>query len=265
MMGGTDRTKNVAVARLFEEIALSLDLAGEQGHRPRAYRRAARGVAAHPESLQLLAAEGRLREVYGVGPSLAALIEEYLRTGGIRTHARLTAEHPPGLAPLLRARGFGPAKVHALHAALGVTDLDDIQQAAREGRLADMLGARRAAELVALLPELRRPRRDLRLKSAWELARQVRALLSQSAARPEHIEVVGAARRMCETVPRGIEFVAIPGRGDLLDAFASLPAVVEVVERSANHVCARLWEGAEAALYVTSRDAFGTAMVQHTG
>ena len=113
----TPRDSNLAVARLFEEIAQSLEVAGEQGHRLRAYRRAARGVAATPEPLEQLAAEGRLREIHGVGASLAALIAEFLETGGMRTHQRLVDEHPPGLAPLLRAHGFGPAGVQALHAA----------------------------------------------------------------------------------------------------------------------------------------------------
>ena len=99
------------MARLFEEIAQSLEVAGEQGHRLRAYRRAAHGVAAEAEPLEHLAAEGRLRQIAGIGPSLEALIAEFLSTGGMRTHARLVGEHPPGLAPLLQARGFGPAGV----------------------------------------------------------------------------------------------------------------------------------------------------------
>src|SRR5215204_2970064 len=87
MLGG--RATNLAVARLFDEIARSLDLAGETGHRPRAYRRAARGVAAFPQPIEDLARDGRLRTVPGVGSSLEALIEEYLRTGAMRTHDRL--------------------------------------------------------------------------------------------------------------------------------------------------------------------------------
>src|ERR671934_2477633 len=103
-MAATTRTSNLIVARLFEEIAQSLEVAGDQGHRLRAYRRAARGVAVTPEPLEQLAAEGRLREISGVGPSLAALIAEYLGTGAMRTHDRLVQEFPPGLAPLLQAR-----------------------------------------------------------------------------------------------------------------------------------------------------------------
>src|ERR1700686_2479127 len=113
------RASNLAVARLFEEIAQSLEVAGEQGHRLRAYRCAAHGVAAESEPLEQLAAAGRLRQITGIGPALEALIAEFLSTGGMRTHARLVDTNPPGLAPLLHARGFGPASAQALHAALG--------------------------------------------------------------------------------------------------------------------------------------------------
>jgi DNA polymerase (family X) len=262
------RTSNLAVARLFEQIAQSLEVAGEQGHRPRAYRRAARRVAGFPEPLEVLAAESRLREIPGVGPSLEALIVEYLQTGGMRTHARIVGEHPPGLAPLLRAPGFGPAAVKKLHDALGVTDLDEVERAAHEGRLAEALGKSRAEQLAVLLPRLRHPILELRLKSAWEAAREVIELLMESDAPPERIEVCGAARRMCEIVSDGLTFVALAGGAGpaaLLDVLVGLPNVFEVVERQSDAARVRLYDGLEVTLCVVTRDGFGTALLQHTG
>ncbi|TME34288.1 MAG: DNA polymerase III [Chloroflexi bacterium] len=264
----TPRDSNLAVARLFEEIAQSLEVAGEQGHRLRAYRRAARGVAATPEPLEQLAAEGRLREIHGVGASLAALIAEFLETGGMRTHQRLVDEHPPGLAPLLRARGFGPAGVQALHAALGATDLDGVEQAGREGRLAQAVGPRRAAALLAELPDLRHPVRPMRLKSAWETAWLVVQLLNEPGSRPLRLEVAGAARRMLDTVVGGLDFVAVPspGRGSrLLDLVERLPSVVQVVDRGEASARVRLYDAVEVRLHLAEPHCFGAALLWHTG
>ena len=161
-----DRDANLTIARLFEEIAQSLEVAGEQGHRLRAYRRAARSLAAAQEPVEELAAEGRLRDIPGIGAAMSALIIEFMNTGSIRTHQRLVEDYPPGLAPVLQARGFGPAGVQALHTATGATSLDEIEQAATDGRLARALGPKRAEELLAQLPSLRNPIRNLRLKSA---------------------------------------------------------------------------------------------------
>lgn len=259
------RTTNLAVARMFEEIAQSLEVAGEQGHRQRAYRRAARGVAATPRPLEQIAAEGRLREIPGIGPSLAALIAEFLETGAMRTHSRMVETHPPGLAPLLNARGFGPAGVQALYAAIGAPDLDAIERAGQEGRLAQALGQRRADDLLAQLPTLRNPSRTLRLKPAWETAALMADLLRSEAAR---IEVAGAARRMCEMVVGGLDLVAIPASGDgsqLLDLLVQLPNVVHLATRDAAHCAVRLVDGVEVRVYLARDETFGAAMVRHTG
>ena len=264
------RASNLAVARLFEEIAQSLEVAGEQGHRLRAYRRAAHGVAAEAEPLEQLAATGRLRQIAGVGASLEALIAEFLSTGGMRTHAKLVGDNPPGLAPLLQARGFGPAGVQALHAALGATDLDAVERAADEGRLAEVLGQRRAEDLIAQLPSLRNPIRTLRLKSAWESARSILELLGDPSVAPRHIEVAGAARRMCESVPGGLDLVAIPGQASgaataLLDLVEHLPSVEQVSGRDATGVRVRLYDGVEVRLHLAEPDAWGAALLWHTG
>jgi DNA polymerase (family 10) len=267
-MGTGDRAANLAAARLFEEIARSLEIAGEQSHRVRAYRRAARSLAATPEAIQELAAENRLRDLHGIGAAMAALIAEFLETGTMRTHDRLVSQYPPGLAPVLNARGFGPATVQALYAATGVTDLDEIERAAEDGRLAQALGPRRAKQLRVELPALRNPIRTLRLKSAWETATAIIALLDHPRTRPERIQVTGASRRMCDSVVGGLDIVAIPGSSGataLLDLFEQLPQVVQVVERDADSARARLYDGVEVRLYLTNTASWGTALVRHTG
>ena len=238
-------------------------MAGEQGHRPRAYRRAARGVAACPEPLEALASQGRLREIAGIGPSLEALITEFLHTGSMRTHARLTAEHPPGLAPVLQARGFGPAGIQSLHAALGVRDLDDIERAAHEGRLAEALGPRRAQELVAQLPALRNPIRVLRLKPAWERAEQVAAMLRDSR-QVRQLVIAGQVRRGCEMVTAGIDLIAVAD-ASLLDLVIALPGVQRVVARDGSHARVRLLDGLELRVFLASAATLGSALVLHTG
>jgi DNA polymerase (family 10) len=261
------RASNLIVARLFEEIAQALEVAGEQTHRLRAYRRAARAVAA-TEPLEVLAADGRLRDIAGVGAALEALIAEFLESGAMRTHQRLVEQHPPGLAPLLHARGFGPAAVKSLHERLGVTDLDALEMAAHSGKLAEALGPRRAADLIAQLPALRNPIRSLRLKSAWETARGILDLLGEAQPRPLALEVVGAARRMCETVEGGLDFVGVPGDEhgqSLLDLLANLPNVIQVVDRGPAHVRVRLYDSLEARLHLTTPAELGAAMIWHTG
>jgi DNA polymerase (family 10) len=259
MQVSTARERNFQIARLFDEIARSLDLKGEQGHRPRAYRRAARSIAAFPQSLEELAAEDRLREIPGIGPSLEALIREFLSTGAIRTHARLVAEHPPGLAPLLGARGVGPAAVASLHAALGLANLDDVELAAEDGRLSSAIGPKRAAALAEQLPSLRNPIRRLRLKSAAELALEIVSLLRGAG----RVDLVGQARRGCEIVNDGLTFVADSTLA--LEYAVRLPAVDAVLERTAASARVRLYDGVSVTVYTVEPSQWGAALVWHTG
>jgi DNA polymerase (family 10) len=254
------RETNLRVARLFEEIAQSLEVSGEQGHRQRAYRRAAHSLASFPEAVEDLAAEARLREVPGIGAAMAALITEFLATGGMRTHQRLVSEGPPGLAPLLRARGFGPAGVQQLHQATGVSNLDEVERAGEDGRLAAALGQRRAQDLLAQMPALRNPTRALRLKSAWETAQMVVDMLGGH----EPIRVAGAARRMCEMVSDGLDFVAA-GDAGLLDLLERLPPVVDVAHRSERSVMVRLYDGVVVRVHLADGESWGAAQVWHTG
>ena len=100
---------------------------------------------------------------------MAALITEFLRP---ERCAPITAGRraPPGLAPLLQARGFGPASVQALHAADGVTTWTISSLLAGKAVWHRRSGQRRADDLLAQLPSLRNPSRSLRLKPAWESA-----------------------------------------------------------------------------------------------
>lgn len=243
-------------------------MAGEQGHRARAYRRAARAVVEYPEPLEAASAAGRLRSISGVGPSLEALIDEYLKTGGMRTHARLVEAHPPALKPLLDVPGLGPAGIQALQAGLGATQLEDVERAAHDGRLAAVLGPQRAEALSVHLPLLRNQVRSLRLKPAWETARQLAAALREGRTGAREVHVVGQARRMCEVVVGGLDLLVCLAASDVtatFDALARLPNVVETVERTSDHLAVRLYDAIEARVYAASPSLLGAALVWHTG
>ena len=193
---------------------------------------------------------------------MAALITEFLSTTAMGTHQRLVAEHPPGLAPLLRARGFGPSpacrRCITRHRASPTSTT--WRTPGQDGRLARALGPRRADELLAQMPALRHPIRSLRLKSAWETAQQLVDLLANEA----DFQVAGAARRMCETVVGGLDLVAEPTRTDaasLLDLFERLPQVVNTIARSEGSIAVRLYDAVEVRVFLCEPSTRGAALV----
>jgi DNA polymerase (family X) len=143
-----------------------------------------------------------------------------------------------------------------------------LERAGHEGQLAAAIGAKRAQDLLDQLPTLRNPVRPLRLKLAWELARELMNLVTSSRDRPRRIDLAGQSRRMCEMVEGGLDLVALPGPsgpGGLLDLLASLPSVAEVIDRSPTFGLARLYDGVAVRLHVVEEDHWGGGLLWHTG
>src|SRR5262245_24099217 len=78
---GTVQTNDWVGARVHQYAGLT-SITGGDRFRIRTYERAARSVAGYPVDLGTLDEKG-LREIPNVGASVAAKIEEYLRTGAI--------------------------------------------------------------------------------------------------------------------------------------------------------------------------------------
>src|SRR5881394_3931649 len=130
---------NAAIARVLREIADLLEIKGDNPFKIRAYRNGADIAGNHPHDLSSLDETG-LREIPGIGKDLAARIREIATTGGAAFHRDLVAEFPPTILDLLRLQGVGPKTVAVLYRELGVRTIDDLEAAARSGRVRSLRG-----------------------------------------------------------------------------------------------------------------------------
>jgi hypothetical protein len=161
---GRSLATNTRVAEALEQVAELLEAQRASPFRVRAYRGAADTVRAWAEDVErLLAREGRrgLEALPGIGRGLAALIAELVETGRLRLLDRLRgAVYPEDL--LASVPGIGPRLAQRIHERLGIETLEDLEQAAWDGRLAEVpgLGPRRIETLRAVLgARLAYPRR----------------------------------------------------------------------------------------------------------
>ena len=83
--------KSRDVAAIFSEMADLMEIQGEQSFRINSYRRAARTMKDQTTDIDVLAAEGKLGDLPGIGKGLAGKIEEFLATGKIKAHQELLA------------------------------------------------------------------------------------------------------------------------------------------------------------------------------
>ena len=104
--------------------------------RARAYSQAARNVASLTVDVADLQANGKLQSIPGVGPSIAAKIDELVRTGQLGYLEELRRDIAPEAAELLDVPGIGPAKARELYERLGMKSVADLGRAIESGKLA---------------------------------------------------------------------------------------------------------------------------------
>jgi DNA polymerase (family X) len=200
-----------AVALVLDEIATLLDATGESRFKARAFQRAARAVDKTDADLRTLIADGTLYELAGIGPATGRVVEELVIAGESRYHQQLRERAPSGLRALLRVPGLGPKKIVTLHEELGIRDLDDLEAAARSGRIASLKGFGAATQQRVLdgLAFARSTSGRRRLHQAEEAADRLAGFVASLPGVTRAI-VAGDLRRGLEIVD-GITIVAIVG------------------------------------------------------
>lgn len=137
---------NREVALLLQRVAELLILKGDNDYKARAYQQASRVIYRLNERAEDLANEKRLKELKGIGKALAATIEEITMTGKSRLLTELEAEVPVELLALFSLPGVGAKNASVLVKNLAIDNLDDLEKAAREGRVQKLPGMGPALE-----------------------------------------------------------------------------------------------------------------------
>lgn len=229
------------IARALEEVAVLLELAGESAFRAKAYSVAAQAVAEVADRLPELVAAGRLGQVRGLSGAVGEKVRDALVTGRMAYLDELRAATPPGLLALLRVPGLGPKKAKALHDALQLDSLAQLEVACLDGRVAAVKGfaAKSVERLLAAVRFLQSAGDRLRLDRATRLGV---LLLDPLGALPgvSRAEFAGELRRRCEVVGCVVVLVACDDPAAVLDAAARLAGVAAAGERSLDRLALTL-------------------------
>jgi DNA polymerase (family 10) len=217
-----------AVARALDEIARYLELAEPNRFKTLAFERAARSIRSQEREPADLLATGELTKTPGIGKATAAIVEELVRTGASRYLEELRQQYPPGIFELLRVPSLGLKKIGILHEALGVGSLDDLEAAARAGKLAKLkgFGAKTQQNILDGIEKARRRESQFLLPVGIEVG----ATVCQQLAAIDAVldaEVSGSVRRRLEVI-RNVNVVV--GTRDREAVMELLPRIVENLE-----------------------------------
>jgi DNA polymerase (family 10) len=255
---------NLAVARILSEIADLLELRGDNPFKIRAYRSGADAVKDSPEPVAGLT-DAQLREWNGIGKDLSARIVEICQSGTCAIHTELLAEFPPTLLDLLRLQGVGPKTVALLYSELRIASLDDLEAAAKSGRLRELkgMGAKKEQLLLRALAESRQHAGRHLLTDTAAVAASILEHLSNAVAGIEFIPV-GSLRRATETCG-DIDILAIGASPSVMDTFVASPPVERVLGRGETKSSVLIRGGYQADLRLIPLESRGAAMQYFTG
>jgi DNA polymerase (family 10) len=258
---------NEDIARIFEELADLLEIEEANPFRVRAYRNAAQTVRGLGEELGAMVAAGEdLTELPGIGKELAAKIVEILESGHAKALDKLHEEVPASLEDLLRIPGLGPHRVKALYHELNITNLEQLEQAARSGRLRELSGF--GPKMEQRILETVRAHRDADKRFMHATARQYAEPLVaylQSLPGVHSVEVAGSYRRGRETVG-DLDILATAQDGDrVVRGFTRYDEVEKVVSKGKTRSTVYLRCGLQVDLRVVPGESFGAALHYFTG
>ncbi len=137
--------ENRDIAAVFEEISNLLKINQDDPKWPfkaAAYERAKRAIEGYSERLADIARnpQRKLTEIPGIGEDLAKKITELVETGQCKYHQEQLRKVPRSLLDLLQLQTVGPQKVRLFKEKLGITTVDGLEKAAKEGRLRALPG-----------------------------------------------------------------------------------------------------------------------------
>lgn len=258
--------QNVEVAWAFYELADLLEFKGEDFFKVRAYRRAAKSIAGLAEPAEAMYRNNTLARVPGIGKNILSKIGELVTTGKIEKLENLRREIPRGLLEMMALPGVGPKRAQFLYDQLGVASLEDLQQAAKEGKVRSLpgMGAKTELEIIRNIDTLKNRSGRFLLSVARELAAELTGFIKVLPG-VERVEVTGSVRRWREMVGDLDLLVAAGDPEPVLDALTAHPRTRETIYRKQNAIKVVTWWGIPVEVAVVRPDEFGYALLWSTG
>lgn len=264
-------SKNDQLARILRDIGFLTEAEDEPNaqFKARAYYRAADSIEGLDDNIDAIYGSGGMQallEIPAVGKAIAAKIEEYVRTGKVNHYEEQKKRLPIDIASLGSIEGIGPRTLRAIYEKLKVTNLSELEAAAREGRLQSVPGftAKKEQDVLKKIEFAKKGGGRRILGELWPMIKKIELRL-RVAPGVENASATGSVRRMKETIGDIDFLVSARDPEGVMDLFVGMPEVQEVKGRGPAKAFVRLAEGIDADLLIVPKESWGAALQYFTG
>jgi DNA polymerase (family X) len=263
--------ENSEIAAVFEEICQILRLLQEDPKwqfKAAAYDRARRAIESYPERLADVCRDPKrkLTEIPGIGPDLAGKILELIESGRCEYHQEHLKKVPRTLLTLLELQSVGPQKARLFYKELGIQSIDQLEEAAKAGRLRELAGMSKKSEenILNAIGVFRRATGRFRLDTAFETAQALRQYLRECNL-VDQVTPAGSLRRARETVGDLDLLVTGTNHIAIADHFAKFKGIAQILAKGEDKVSVQLNNDMQVDVRLLERESYGAALQYFTG
>ena len=263
--------ENREIAAIFEEISNLMKINQDDpkwSFKAAAYDRARRSIEGFPERLEDIARDPqrKLTDLPGIGEDLAKKIAELVETGKCKFHQEQLAKVSPSLLELLQLQTIGPQKVRLFYKEAGIKSIEDLEVAAKAGRLRTLPGMSVKSEenILKALEAYHRAAGRFRMDTVYEAAQQLTSYLKEFSG-VEEVTPAGSLRRGRETVGDLDLLVTGQDGAGIADHFAKYPGIAQLLAKGEDKVSVKLQNDLQVDVRMLEREAYGAALMYFTG
>ena len=256
---------NSEVSRVLYEIGELHAVKGES-FRSRAYLLAAQRIESLSDNIKNVSDQGDLEKIPGVGKGIAAVIEEILQTGSSSHLEELRESLPLGIQELITLEGIGPKTVTRLIQELNIVSVDDLEKAARSGKIQGLkgFGVKSEENILRAIESRKTLQKRFLLGEILPVIREIEEYMIRCE-EVLRVEAAGSARRMKETVGDLDILVAARDNQSVVNHFVSLPRVTRVVSKGSTRSTIIVRARMQVDLRVVPPESYGSALQYFTG
>jgi DNA polymerase (family 10) len=172
----------------------------------------------------------------------------------------------PELATLLHLPGIGPKRVQALHQALGIRSLEELEKAARAGKIRQLsgFGTQTEQRILEALERQKGQEQRIKLIAAEEPAMALETYLNHVPGIKE-VVLAGSYRRRQETIGDLDILVTCQKNCRVMERFVNYENVQHVVSQGTTRATVVLRSGLQVDLRVVPQVSYGAALHYFTG
>ncbi|MCS7183970.1 MAG: DNA polymerase/3'-5' exonuclease PolX [Patescibacteria group bacterium] len=260
--------KNFEIVKLLKMMALYLKMKDIK-FKPQAYEKAAYSIEALDEDIDdFIRKNGKegLKNLPGVGESIANKIIEYLKTGKIEELEKLRKEVPIDIEKLTNIEGIGAKTIYRLYKSLGIKTLEDLEKACLEHKISKLpgFGIKIEEKILKGIKFYKEGGGRFILGYITPIVENLIFYLRESNLVTK-IEVCGSYRRKKETVGDIDILVTSKKAESLIKYFVNFTEIDYIYGKGKTKAMVRLKNGLEVDLRVVEDKSFGAALAYFTG